>query len=308
MRIVVTGGAGFIGSHVVDAYIAEGHEVFVIDDLSTGERSHVNPQAVFHCQDILGPAVAELLARIAPDVLSLHAAQMDLRRSVADPLFDARVNVLGLIHILEAVKDLKVKKVIYASTGGAVYGEQDALPTPEDHPTWPISPYGVSKLAGEHYLAYYRKAFGIPYLALRYANVYGPRQRSDGEAGVVAIFTRHLLAGKAPIINGDGRQTRDYVYIEDVVDANLVALKSSFTGALNIGTGRETDVLSLFRLLREKTGSKVTERYGPPKVGEQKRSALDCARARDALGWAARFSLSEGLEATLDYYRRSVSL
>ncbi|MBI2360520.1 MAG: NAD-dependent epimerase/dehydratase family protein [Deltaproteobacteria bacterium] len=306
MRIVVTGGAGFIGSHVVDAYIAQGHEVFVIDDLSTGERSQLNPNAVFHQRDILDPAAAELLARIAPDVLSLHAAQMDLRRSVAEPLFDARVNILGLIHLLEAVKDSKIRKVIFASSGGAVYGEQGTFPAAEDHPTWPLSPYGVSKLAGELYLAYYHKTFGIPYVALRYANVYGPRQRSDGEAGVVAIFIRHLLAGNAPIINGDGRQTRDYVYIKDVVTANLLALESSFTGALNIGTGRETDVLTLFRLLCEKSGSKVAERHGPPKAGEQRRSSLECARARDSLGWSARFSLSEGLEETSDYYRRSM--
>ena len=305
MRIVVTGGAGFIGSHVVDAYIARGHRVFVVDDLSSGERDHVSPQAVFHRRDILDPALPDWLAEISPDVVNLHAAQMDLRRSVADPLFDARVNVLGLIHIMEAVKRLKIKKVIFASSGGAVYGEQEKFPVPEEHPTRPRSPYGVSKLAGEHYLAYYQDAFGIPAIALRYANVYGPRQRSDGEAGVVAIFLRHLLEGKSPTINGDGKQSRDYVYIEDVVAANLLALESGYTGPLNIGTGCETDVLALLCLLCEKTGATMEGRHGPAKPGEQRRSSLDPSRARSVLGWAPRYSLSAGLDKTVDYFRGS---
>lgn len=308
MKILVTGGAGFIGSHIVDAYIASGHEVSVIDDLSSGERGNVNPKAVFHCRNILDPSVGDLVARTAPDVLSLHAAQMDLRRSVDDPLFDARVNVLGVIHLLEAARRCRVKKVIFASSGGAVYGEQQRFPAPEDHPTSPLSPYGVSKLAGELYLTYYSRAFGIPHIALRYGNVYGPRQRSDGEAGVVAIFIGRLLGGQPPTINGDGKQTRDYVYVEDAVEANLLALCSSYTGALNIGTGRETDVATLFALLRDKTASGVGARHGPTKEGEQRRSSLDSSRAREVLGWSPRYSLSEGLEKTLLYYRRNAKL
>jgi UDP-glucose 4-epimerase len=308
MKILVTGGAGFIGSHIVDAYIANGHEVSVIDDLSSGERDNLNPKAVFHCRDILDPAVGDIVARIAPDVLSLHAAQMDLRRSVDDPLFDARVNVLGVIHLLEAARRCRVNKVIFASSGGAVYGEQQRLPTREDHPTSPLSPYGVSKLAGELYLTYYSRTFGIPHIALRYGNVYGPRQRSDGEAGVVAIFIGRLLGGRPPTINGDGKQTRDYVYVEDVVAANLLALSCAYTGAVNIGTGRETDVATLFALVRDKIGCEIGARHGPAKKGEQTRSSLDIGRAREVLGWSPRFSLGEGLEKTLLYYRQAAKL
>lgn len=305
MKIVVTGGAGFIGSHIVDAYIAKGHEVFVIDDLSTGNRKNLNPKAEFHHLDLLDPALPELLSRLSPDVVNHHAAQMDLRRSVNDPVFDAKVNILGFLHLLEGCKGSKVKKVIFASSGGAIYGEQEIFPASEDHPKKPASPYGLSKLAGEQYLAYYQMTFGIPYIALRYSNVYGPRQNSLGEAGVVAIFIQRLLEGEAPTINGDGKQTRDYVYIGDVVAANLLALESPYTGALNIGTGNETDVLSIFQLLCQKMGSQVAAVHGAAKTGEQRRSSLDSSRAREKLGWSPRTTLGQGLEKTIEYYRRS---
>lgn len=305
MKIVVTGGGGFIGSHIVDAYIKAGHEVYVIDDLSTGTGENINAKAVFFRKDVLDPEVRRFLAEVSPDILNHHAAQMDLRRSVADPLFDARVNILGLIHLLEACKDLSLRKVVFASSGGAVYGEQEIFPAPEDHPKRPASPYGLSKLAAELYLDYYLRTFGIPYVALRYSNVYGPRQRSDGEAGVVAIFTRQLLAGQTPTIHGDGAQTRDYVYVDDVVEANLLVLESSYCGPLNIGTGVETDVTTVFKLLREKIGVNTEAIYGPPKLGEQRRSCLDTSRARQALGWSHRTSLSEGLDKTIGYFRRA---
>ena len=306
MKIVVTGGAGFIASHVVDAYLDGGHEVHIIDDFSTGQNVNVNSQATLHQVDIAEKEAARLIEQIKPDVLSHHAAQMDVRHSVADPTFDARVNILGFINLLEAGKNSGVKKVIFASSGGAVYGEQKVFPAPESHDTEPASPYGVSKRAGELYLSYYHQAFGLPYIALRYANVYGPRQSAKGEAGVVAIFLSALLAGKTPVINGDGRQTRDYVYVGDVVAANVAALQSSFIGPINIGTGVETDVVTIYQHLRQAVGSPIEAQHGPPKAGEQRRSCLDAGCAAQILGWRPQMTLKDGLWHTVDYCRKSV--
>jgi len=303
MKILVTGGAGFIGSHIVDAYVAAGHEVFVVDDLTSGDRRNLNPHARFHQLDILDPEAADLIAQISPDVLNHHAAQMDVRRSVSDPVYDARVNILGSLNLLEAGRKAGLKKVIFASSGGAIYGEQEAFPASEDHPKRPASPYGVSKLAGEAYLSYYKETHRLPYIALRYANVYGPRQGLKGEAGVIGIFARQLLSGQTPTINGDGKQTRDYVYVGDVVAANLLALESPHVGALNIGTGLETDVLMLYRKLCEKIGCKIPAVHAPPKSGEQTRSCLDAARARTILGWFPTTTLDEGLGRTVAYFR-----
>lgn len=305
MKIVVTGGAGFIGSNIVDAYLEEGHEVHILDDFSTGQKSNLNRKAELHEVDITDPRAARVIERIKPDAMSHHAAQMDVRHSVADPTFDARVNIIGFITLLEAAKNAGVKKVIFASSGGAVYGEQDVFPAPEDHVTRPASPYGVSKRAGELYLSYYQQTFGLPYIALRYANVYGPRQSAKGEAGVVAIFLTLLLAGKTPVINGDGGQTRDYVYVGDVVAANINALRSSFVGAVNIGTGVETDVISLFQHLRRAVGSEIQAVHGPAKTGEQRRSSLDARRATEVLGWRPRMALADGLQRTAEYYRET---
>ncbi len=307
MKVLVTGGAGFIASHIVDAYVERGHEVFIFDDLSTGQRTNLNPRAIFHQVDIADVKAVKLIAQIKPDVLNHHAAQMDVRHSVADPQFDARVNILGFINLLEACKNAGTKKVIFASSGGAVYGEQDIFPAPEEHPTRPSSPYGVSKRTGELYLSYYQQAFGLPYIALRYANVYGPRQSNKGEAGVVAIFISLLLAGKVPVINGDGKQTRDYVYVGDVAAANLAALESPFVGEINIGTGVETDVVTLFQSLRQGAGSKLAASHGPAKIGEQRRSCLAAQRAAEIFGWRPQVSLREGLERTIAYYRGNVA-
>jgi UDP-glucose 4-epimerase len=299
MKIAVTGGAGFIASHIVDAYIADGHEVHILDDFSTGRAANVNANAIVHRLDIAEPQAVKLLADVKPDVLNHHAAQMDVRRSVADPAFDARVNIIGFVNLLQGCAKAGVRKVIFASSGGAVYGDSEPIPADEDHATAPISPYGVSKRTGELYLSYYHGVFGLPYVALRYANVYGPRQSSRGEAGVVAIFIDRLLSGNPPIINGDGKQTRDYVYVGDVVAANLAALRTSFVGAVNIGTGQETDVVTICRLLREGLASTVEASHGPAKAGEQRRSCLAVGLAARVLGWRPETPLTRGLQETI---------
>ena len=307
MKIVVTGGAGFIASHIVDAYIQLNHEVYIIDDLSTGQNRNLNPSAKVYTLDIADPKAGRLIAEIKPHVLNHHAAQMDVRRSVADPTFDARVNIIGFINLLEACKDAGVKRVIFSSSGGAVYGDREPIPANEAHETLPLSPYGVSKLTGELYLGYYYMAFGLPYVALRYANVYGPRQSTQGEAGVVAIFISQLLAGKNPVINGDGKQTRDYAFVGDVVRANISALGSDFIGAVNIGTGKETDVVTLYELLRGGVGSPVKAVHGPAKPGEQRRSCLETSLATQVLGWRPEVALEQGLLQTIAYYREAGS-
>ena len=303
MRILVTGGAGFIGSHVSDGFIAAGHHVAVLDNLSSGRRENINPKAALYALDIQDASVADVFRREQPEVLCHHAAQMDVRRSVADPIFDARVNLLGLLNLLEHGRQHGLKRVLFASTGGAIYGEQDVFPAAETHPTAPLSPYGVAKLASERYLYFYSTTYGISYAALRYANVYGPRQNPHGEAGVVAIFTEKLLRGEQPIINGDGKQTRDYVYIGDLVRANLTALQSEFAGAVNLGTGIETDVNDIFRILREICGAHAVEQHGPAKPGEQLRSVIDSALAERVLGWRPQVKIEDGLRETVAFFR-----
>ena len=308
MKVLVTGGAGFIGSHIVDRLIQEGHEVVVVDNLSTGKKKNINRAAHFYKLDILSPKIEKVLRKEKPDIISHHAAQMDVRRSVADPIFDAQVNILGFLNVLENAVRCGTKKVIFASSGGAVYGEQQVFPAPETHPVHPVSPYGVSKLSGEHYLYYYQQAAGLNYVALRYANVYGPRQDPFGEAGVVAIFTQKTLMNDQPIINGNGKQTRDYVFVDDVVEAHMAVMEEGIQGIFNVGTGAETSVNQLFRHLVEITGSKAKEVYGPEKRGEQIRSSLDHTKLRKATDWEPRVRLQDGLRMTSDFFRKALKL
>jgi len=303
MKVLVTGGAGFIGSHVVDAYVVAGHDVVVVDDLSTGKRENLNPKATFHQLDVQDARVIDLIRDERPAVVNLHAAQMDVRRSVADPVFDARVNVIGLLQCLEGARKANVRRVVFVSSGGAAYGEQETFPARETHPTNPVSPYGVSKRAGELYAFFYRAEYQLPFFALRYANVYGPRQDPHGEAGVVAIFAGKMLRGEPIIVNGDGKQTRDYVFVGDVVQANLAALEREPCGAVNIGTGVETDVNRLAELMLEASGSRSEVRHGPAKAGEQRRSVIDHAKAAERLGWRPTVPLAEGLRRTVEWFR-----
>ncbi|MBI3595843.1 MAG: NAD-dependent epimerase/dehydratase family protein [Nitrospirae bacterium] len=308
MKVLVTGGAGFIGSHIVDRLIQEGHDVVVVDNLSSGKRKNINRAAHFYKMDILNSRIEKIFKKEKPDLISHHAAQMDVRRSVADPIFDAQVNILGFLNVLENAVRHGAKKVIFASSGGAVYGEQQTFPTPETHPIHPVSPYGISKLAGEHYLYYYQQAAGLNYVALRYANVYGPRQDPFGEAGVVAIFSQKTLMNDQPIINGNGKQTRDYIFVEDVVEAHMAVIDNSIQGIFNVGTGKETSVNQLFRYLVEISGAKVKEIYGPEKRGEQIRSVLDSTKLKKAADWEPKVGIHDGLKMTVDYFRTTLQL
>jgi UDP-glucose 4-epimerase len=304
MRIVVTGGAGFIGSQVADAFVTAGHEVLIVDNLSTGVRANVNPRARFVEADIKGEAAAQAIEAFAPQVLNLHAAQIDVRRSVSSPRFDADTNVGGTLNVLEAGRrGGHLGRVVYAASGGSMYGDTAVVPTPETEPGAPVSPYGVSKYACELYLACFRAMHGLHYVALRYANVYGPRQNSHGEAGVVAIFAERLLRGEACTIYGDGGQTRDFVFVGDVVAANLKALTTSFCGGVNIGTGIETDVNAVYALLAKHVGTSAPATYAAGKPGEQRRSVLANARARQVFEWRPTHEVDQGLAATVAWYR-----
>jgi UDP-glucose 4-epimerase len=305
MRVLVTGGAGFIGSHTVDVLAARGgHEISIIDDLSAGKRDQVNARGHFYQADLRDAvAVRAVIERERPEVLMHLAAQMDVRRSVADPAFDAQVNLVGLLNLMEAGRAHGLRRVVFSSTGGAIYGEQDRFPCDEEHPQRPLSPYGVAKLATEKYLYFYHAQYGIDYVALRYANVYGPRQDPHGEAGVVAIFCGHILEGRPVTIYGDGSQTRDYVYVADVVRANVAALDATASGPFNIGTGVETSVNQLYEVLARNAGTSRAAEFGPPRAGEQRRSVVLPERAGKELGWRPQVELSDGLARTLRFFR-----
>lgn len=304
MRVIVTGGAGFIGSHVVDRLIGEHHEVSVVDNLSTGWRELVNEHAEIHVCDIRSSRLAEVFAAVRPDAVIHLAAQAAVSRSVSDPIYDASVNVLGTLGVLQAAQQVRVRRVVYISTGGAAYGDTDVIPTPEEHPTEATSPYGVSKVAAERYLECWVGLTGTPAITLRLANVYGPRQNPLGEAGVVAIFAHRLVNGEGCIINGDGEQTRDYVYVGDVADAVVRALaEREATGVLNIGTGIATSVNDLYRRIARIAGATEPAQHGPARPGEQRHSVLKATRAKRVLGWAPVTELEDGLMRTMDYFR-----
>jgi UDP-glucose 4-epimerase len=303
MRVLLTGGAGFIGSHVAEHLLFRGHEVAIVDDLSSGKLENVPEGALFYEADIRS-GCDHIFEEWAPEVLSHQAAQMDVRRSVAEPDFDAEVNVVGTVRLLQNCVRHGVNKVVFASTGGAIYGDQETFPATEDHTQYPVSPYGVSKLAGERYLHYYHVQYGLPYAALRYANVYGPRQDPHGEAGVVAIFSGNLAEGRTSTINGSGEQTRDYVFVDDVARANVLALERDVpSGAYNVGTAIETSVNSLYEILLEASGKKEFQpQHGPAKPGEQMRSCVDPTKATSVLGWQPAVDLNTGLEKTLQFF------
>jgi len=304
VKILVTGGAGFIGSHVVDLLIQEGHQIIVVDDLSSGRPSNLNPSATFYHMDIRDPEMRKLLASEKPEVISHHAAQIDVRRSVADPLFDADVNILGSIRLAELAYQSGVRKFIHISSGGAVYGEPVYLPCDEKHPVQPLCPYGASKFAFELYLYIYKQTYGLDYTILRYPNVYGPRQDPYGEAGVVAIFTGQMLRNQQVRINGSGEQVRDFVYVADCARANLLALNQGSGQVFNLGFGIGTTINQIFEQLKEITKYPLNPIYGPPKAGETFRIFLDANHARQELGWEPRINLGNGLCKTVEYFRQ----
>jgi UDP-glucose 4-epimerase len=305
VRTLVTGGAGFIGSTLAGALVAEGHAVTVVDDLSRGRRGNVPEGARLEVVDITSEGLTDLVREERPEIVFHQAAQIDVRRSISEPLFDTRLNVVGTVNVMQACVEAGARRLVFASSGGAIYGDTDLLPTPEDYPAAPASLYGAAKQSGEIYGGVFSDLYGLEFVALRYANVYGPRQDPHGEAGVVAIFAERLLRGEQPVINGDGTQTRDYVYVDDVVRANLRAMDAEVVGAYNVATSRETDVNAIFQILASACSSTAAPRHAPAKAGEQRRSCLDIRRAAQHLGWSPAVSLEDGLRRTVDWFRAS---
>lgn len=298
----MTGGAGFIASHIVNAYIEAGHRVAVVDDLSFGKREFLDPKATFYQMDIWDDQIAEILEKENIEVINHHAAQVSVQASVKDPVADANANIISTLQLIQKAVESGVKKFIFASTGGAIYGEQEYFPADEDHPCKPESPYAISKLSVEHYLRFYEANSGLKPVIFRYSNIFGPRQNPHGEAGVVAIFCNLLVQGKQPIINGDGEQTRDFLYVMDLVPANLIALAPECVGTFNLGTGVESSVNTLTEILVKRSGHNLSAQHGPGKPGEQKRSVIDYKKFGAEFGWEPVVPLKEGLIKTFDYF------
>jgi len=304
-KYLVTGGAGFIGSHIVDKLIKAGNKVVVIDNLSTGKESNLNPKAKFYNISIQDAKVSKIFEKEKPDVVFHYAAQIDVRKSVENPIESANTNILGSLNILENCRKFGVEKIVFASTGGAIYGEAEIIPTTEDYPAKPLSPYGMEKLTVENYLNFYKKECSLDYLVLRFANVYGPRQNSKGEAGVVAIFCDKMMAKEKIVINGNGKQTRDFVFVGDIVKANILGLEKNKTGVFNIGTGKETNINEIFGILKKAFDFIGEGLHGPQKAGEQQRSCLDYGKAEKELGWVPEYDLEKGMEETKKWFQNN---
>ena len=307
MNILVTGGAGFIGSHIVNTYIEAGHCVTVIDNLSSGRLQFLNPKAKFYEIDILDPKITDVLKSEKINAINHHAAQISVSKSLINPLFDANSNIMGTLQLLQCAVSLEIGKFIFASTGGAIYGEQIYFPANEDHPCQPLSPYGISKLSAENYLKFFTDQFGLSTTVLRYSNVFGPNQNPHGEAGVVAIFCERLIKDQKPVICGDGEQTRDFISVRDIAQANLIALDHSCTGTFNVATGNETSVKSLAECLLRVSGKKISVDHGSARQGDQSRSVIDYKKFHDSFGWQPTVSLEQGLVETYSFFQNQTT-